>query len=73
MTEKQLRHRIGATKEALAKEKRRNAEKMSRVGWGSGFRRQYVGPCCRREHELEDRLRRYERELAELVKGGEAV
>ena len=73
MTEKQLRRRIDVTKEALFKEKQRNAEKMSRVGWGSGFRRQYVGPCCRREHELESRLRGYEKELAELMKGGEAV
>lgn len=73
MTEKQLRRRIGVTKEALLREKQKNNEKMSRVGWDSGMRKQYVGPCCRRENELESRLHGYEQALAELLKGGEAV
>ena len=72
MTEKQLRYRIRATEDALFKEKLRNNEKSSRVGWGSGFRKMYVGPCCTRENEMESRLRRYKEELAELLKGGEA-
>lgn len=66
MTKKQLLSRIQRTEEALKKEHINNVEKMSRVGWGSGFRKQYVGPCCRRENELENRLAEYKRQLAEM-------
>lgn len=66
MTVKQLKYRISRTEEALAREKQKNNEKTARVGWGSGFRKQYTGPCCSREMELEERLRGYRAQLMEL-------
>lgn len=69
-TVKQLQYRISRTKEALEKEKCRNNEKMARVGWGSGFRKQYTGPNCTRETALSERLKRYEAELDMLLQGG---
>lgn len=66
MTEKQLLYRINRAEEALARESRKNTEKMSRVGWGSGFRKQYVGPSCSRELQLESRLRDYRNALDAL-------
>ena len=69
-TVKQLQYRISRTKEALEKEKRRNNEKMARVGWGSGFRKQYTGPSCTREAALSERLKRYDAELEMQQKGG---
>ena len=67
MTEKQLRYRIRCTEKALSKEHIKNVEKMANVGWGSGFRKQYVGPCCRRENELECHLKECREALHDLV------
>ena len=67
MTEKQLQYRIKRTEEALSKERSKNLEKTSHIGWGSGFRKQYVGPCCRRENELEIRLKKYQEDLQQLI------
>lgn len=72
MTEKQLRYRIRVTKEALYREQQRNNEKMSNVGWGSGFRKAYTGPCCSREMDLKVRLQGYEKALVTLLECGEA-
>ena len=69
-TVKQLQYRISRTRAALEKEKRRNDEKMARVGWGAGFRKRYTGPNCVRETALAERLKQYEAELEALQKGG---
>lgn len=66
MTEKQLLYRISRTEEALKRESRKNTEKMSRVGWGSGFRKHDNGPSCSRELVLDARLRGYREELEAL-------
>jgi hypothetical protein len=66
VTVKQLKYRIERTEEALRKEHIKNVEISSRVPWGAGMRRVKVGPCCRRENELQSRLNDYRRQLREI-------
>ena len=72
MTIIQLKHRIKKTSEALEREHKRNVEKCSRVGWGSGMRRVKIGPNHRREFELETRLRGYKEQLTKLEGAGDS-
>ena len=66
MTSKQLNHRIKQISASLERERQKNHDIISRVGWGSGMRRVRIGPGFRRENELEAKLRDYKEQLIKL-------
>lgn len=64
--EKSLLRKIDRLRESLRRETERTREIWARVPWGAGMRRVSVGPSCRRENELREKLRAAETELAAL-------